>query len=316
MAIRLTQLATTLGLKLRIGIHAGEVEIIYDLNGNRNICGDAINVAQRVMNAANDGQVLLSGDFIRQHIGKGNIQLQVETRCFTVKADRMVQIFVKHGRVIEVAPAVLHDDQEQPAPGWDSSEPFSFNELPIHLTDLPKEIVNLDSSGTAEESFAERLSKARSIALIQLTGERLLSEISGEKIKLSEHLEKLWVLMPHPETIKPYDSSSPLSQLQKLEECIEGWRKVLMEIQTRHPSASIYLGLFKQPPFLGGSFLDWGQDGGAIHISPYVWGLAAKDCPGFDLERRGRDPHPVVFAYIRGLEALRENTPNDLCSDK
>ena len=64
--------AKSRGGDLRIGIHPGEVEFITDVNKKPNICGDTINYAQRVMDAANPKQVLFSDTAFRQYIGSNN----------------------------------------------------------------------------------------------------------------------------------------------------------------------------------------------------------------------------------------------------
>ncbi len=50
-------------LKMRIGINLGPVKLIRDLNGQPNIIGDGINVAQRVMSFADPNQVLVSRSY-------------------------------------------------------------------------------------------------------------------------------------------------------------------------------------------------------------------------------------------------------------
>ncbi len=47
-------------LRLRTGINLGPVKIVTDLNGNRNVIGDAINVAQRIMSFASEHEILIS----------------------------------------------------------------------------------------------------------------------------------------------------------------------------------------------------------------------------------------------------------------
>ena len=47
----------------RIGINLGPVKLVQDLNGQRNLIGDGINVAQRVMSFADPGQVLVSRSY-------------------------------------------------------------------------------------------------------------------------------------------------------------------------------------------------------------------------------------------------------------
>jgi hypothetical protein len=46
-----------------IGINLGPVKLVQDINGQRNLIGDGINVAQRVMSFAKPGQVLVSRSY-------------------------------------------------------------------------------------------------------------------------------------------------------------------------------------------------------------------------------------------------------------
>jgi len=50
-------------LPVRLGINLGPVRLVKDLNGQMNIIGDGINVAQRVMSFAAPGQLLVSRSF-------------------------------------------------------------------------------------------------------------------------------------------------------------------------------------------------------------------------------------------------------------
>ena len=50
-------------LKMRIGINLGPVRLVKDINGQPNIIGDGINVAQRVMSFSEPGQIMVSRSF-------------------------------------------------------------------------------------------------------------------------------------------------------------------------------------------------------------------------------------------------------------
>src|SRR5919198_2984518 len=50
-------------LAVRLGVNLGPVRLVKDLNGQLNIIGDCINVAQRVMSFARPGQLLVSRSF-------------------------------------------------------------------------------------------------------------------------------------------------------------------------------------------------------------------------------------------------------------
>jgi len=64
-------------LEARVGINLGPVRLVKDLNGQPNIIGDGINVAQRVMSFSDRGQVLVSRSYFEvvSHISDGYAQL-------------------------------------------------------------------------------------------------------------------------------------------------------------------------------------------------------------------------------------------------
>ena len=66
-----------LQLPARIGINLGPVRLVRDLNGQPNVIGDGINVAQRVMGFGQPGQVLVSRSFyeVVSHISDDNSAL-------------------------------------------------------------------------------------------------------------------------------------------------------------------------------------------------------------------------------------------------
>ena len=61
----------------RIGVNLGPVRLVKDLNGQPNIIGDGINVAQRIMGFAKPGQILVSRSYFEvvSHISEGYGQL-------------------------------------------------------------------------------------------------------------------------------------------------------------------------------------------------------------------------------------------------
>lgn len=49
---------------LRVGLHSGEVSVVEDPYGDANVCGDAINMAARIMDTAAAGQILASSNCV------------------------------------------------------------------------------------------------------------------------------------------------------------------------------------------------------------------------------------------------------------
>src|SRR5688572_19125382 len=64
-------------MKMRVGINLGPVKLVKDINGQPNIIGDGINVAQRVMSFAEPGQVLVSRSYyeVVSGLSEGYVQL-------------------------------------------------------------------------------------------------------------------------------------------------------------------------------------------------------------------------------------------------
>lgn len=114
-------------LQVRIGIHLGPINVVADMNGQRNMVGDGINDAQRVMSFAGSGQIYVSRayyDFIAR-LSHENEKL------FTYRGSQKD----KHGRahsVYELVDPNLHLESRAKAREVSTEiklEPFTF-ELP------------------------------------------------------------------------------------------------------------------------------------------------------------------------------------------
>ena len=63
MIVGLAMRESSTRVAMRLGINLGPVRLISDLNGQTNVIGDGINVAQRVMSFAEPGQLLVSHSY-------------------------------------------------------------------------------------------------------------------------------------------------------------------------------------------------------------------------------------------------------------
>lgn len=286
---------------LRIGIHVGPVEFITDINGRKNICGYTVNLAQRVMDAANPCQTLLSEDAYEQLFGRSTTSISSPpfSDKFIAKIEGPIDLYAKHGKQIQVYKLALEPKDEY----YDNKDPKAKHLMMVSLTDLPKEIVG---------TFSDRVLHADQIALVQLTGDRFIDLCETGIITFSKTLKQLLVLMPNPKTYSTLKLKSPHATAKSVVQCIKRWKKFLIQLQAAHPSANIKLGLYTDPPYYGASLLNWEEPGGRVHVSPYIWGLKAKDCPGFDVEWIGRKRPPIYERYVKGLQYLDSHTKNEL----
>jgi class 3 adenylate cyclase len=295
------QSTTHNSVNLRVGVHVGAVEFVTDINGKANVCGDTINYAQRVMDAANARQTLFSDAAFREYIGAESPVCTTPPFSETLRCEfeGPIDVYVKHGLQILVYKLVLNPAQ----PYWSNDDPVAKHLMVVSLTPLPKEIVG---------SFSEQIEQAIDIAFIQLTGDRFLANFKEGKIRFSKDLKRFWVFIPDPEVYGTLHMMAPHATAQFVKECIQKWKDLFECLKTQFPLSDLKLGLFKEPPYFGASFINWERPGGKIHVSPYIWNVAAPNCPGYDLLWIGKKPSPIYEIYVEGLRYLQSHTLNEL----
>lgn len=283
-------------VQLRVGVHTGPIEIIDDVNRRPNVCGHTINFTQRVMDSANEKQVLFSDDAFNELIGVALSEYSFSPEC-TASFEGPYQVMAKHNMPMLVRKVVI-----SPSQGWWSDEdPISENMITVQLTPLPKQIIG---------RFSDRIGSAENIAFIQLTGDRILKALKSGEVQLYRDLKQLLVFMPDPEIYGTMDLPAHYSVHDYTEICVREWKEYLTTLKQKNSFRIVKLGLFKEPPYFGASFIDWQKPHGQIHISPYVWSIKSEDCPGYDLEWLGPQSPPVYQKYVTGLDSLNARTYN------
>ena len=102
---------------LRTGVHLGPVKVVTDLNGQPNVIGDGINVAQRVMSFAEDDEILVSRAYFEvvARLKDGNENL---FRYVGVKKDKHIrehQIYTLSPHVVASRGSPVDSDTEPAA---------------------------------------------------------------------------------------------------------------------------------------------------------------------------------------------------------
>ncbi|MEO8039723.1 MAG: PEGA domain-containing protein [Betaproteobacteria bacterium] len=131
-------LAGGLTLEARVGINLGPVRLVKDLNGQPNIIGDGINVAQRVMSFSDRGQVLVSRSYFEvvSHISDGYAQLFAYRGSRTDKHVREHEIYEVGARPPGAAAEqsgqfrTLNEGTSIPAPPTPPAPPAPASEAP------------------------------------------------------------------------------------------------------------------------------------------------------------------------------------------
>lgn len=278
-------------VRLRIGMHHGSIDFFTDINGKTNVCGNTINMAQRVMDAANDSQILLSDDAVKKHFGlKYSSDILQDGKSYKAYIAEPISVTVKHGMRLQVYPMKIDNIEE-----YDNTNPNSSKYLVLTTTKLPKEI---------DGEYSSRIASASELAFIQLTGERLLSKIETREMNFSSDLRSLKILMPSSTSSLFLSIEQGEEKRNKQKVFTDRWIRALQNIKKEIPSASIEIIQFTEPPYYGATYVDWKKPGGFIHISPYIWGVQTTECPGYDMLWNSND-EPVIFQrYIKGLDYL------------
>jgi class 3 adenylate cyclase len=107
-------------LKMRIGINLGPVKLIKDINGQPNIIGDGINVAQRVMSFSDPGQILVSRSYyeVVYCLSEGYVQLFHYEGSRTDKHVREHEVYAVQatGAALQLAAAATAPRSPPPPP--------------------------------------------------------------------------------------------------------------------------------------------------------------------------------------------------------
>jgi len=105
---------------VRMGINLGPVKIFEDINGQRNVIGDGINVAQRIMAFAQPNQLLVSRTYYDM-VSCLSDKIHDMFAYLGVRNDKHVrkhaifEVLQPGTQVIETAPAELSEPLERPA---------------------------------------------------------------------------------------------------------------------------------------------------------------------------------------------------------
>jgi class 3 adenylate cyclase len=130
-------------LQIRVGINLGPVRLVKDINGQPNIIGDGINVAQRVMSFADPGQILVSRSYydVMARLSEDYSQLFHYEGAKTDKHVREHEVYA-----ISTAPSTLRRSHHAASPGGGVRLPnFRFPRVRFRFPDFRFPKISLPS---------------------------------------------------------------------------------------------------------------------------------------------------------------------------
>ncbi len=286
------------GIGIRCGINHGEMYLISDPYDQSNVCGSAINVAARIMDAARPGQLLAStrnfvSNFPHETLNTEELQFtDVSEPCeILVKHDDLLTVQSVVGKIAQGSKWVEFGIKGSPQDKWHLQiEPpsLSFDEFGIKQIKKPP---------------AELIREHKRIAFVGVTNDglpnifnELLNEDSGH---IWEHIEVYFLADKKLELLAYQDRTADVLVKSK-NITIQELKQILYK--KCHDGFQFYE--FDEPLYFA-SYWDWTSPGGRIHVSPYIWGSDIKKCPGFDFIWKTKEPTVQYKAYMKGLENLR-----------
>ena len=111
--------------EIRIGAHVGVVSLFKDINNRPNIVGVTINTCQRIMNAAQRNQVLVSSQIVKRYAGMKKLSFNKgKFKKSPAKFKGPFDIIAKHGQLLNVY--IMHKKGD---PQWETEPPIPHNPI-------------------------------------------------------------------------------------------------------------------------------------------------------------------------------------------
>jgi hypothetical protein len=284
---------------IRCGINKGILYPIKDPNDQDNICGLSITIAQRIMDAAKPGQLLVHQEFDSWIKKTKKIKNFLEYNL----SKEEFEILVKHQKIIKVKNITGNIIRNG------TKNPFGIHEAPAdkwHLQIEPP-ILDLDSFGIRQKKTPPEklLEKHDRIAFVGASNDQLgaiFSKVINKKP--SKIWESITIYFLSDKILKWMETKSrPFPTLVKDKQRTISALKNLFQtfpLRIRHFEMREY-----DRPFFFASYWDWDKPGGRIHISPYIWGADVRICPGLDYTWITQEPTPQYQAYREGINHLK-----------
>lgn len=285
---------------LRCGINAGQLDTVTDPYGDFNVCGVPINDAQRIMDAANGGQMLVHAEQVARRLYPTDEQALLEMH-YHLEPERH-DVLAKHGHILPVQSitGVFR--------GRGPDRPFGIVGPPAtkwHLQITPPQVEYNEYGIAVKRPFAEMLMPRRHLAFVGATHDQLPQTFrQAIAANRDQRWRRLLFFFLEDSALATINSNG-----RSPAELLTAKRQARTELEQLLQGRVAEPVVFReyQHPFFFGAFFDWEAPGGKIHVSPYIWGLNVRECPGLDYEWLTQHATDAYAYYRRGLEELQRD---------
>jgi len=262
----------------RTVLHVGDLYVVKDINKNRNMIGNLLNNASRMLAGGEAKSIVLSKDFFDKFLRKTNLRIGVENKIddnysFTILDEG--SIADKHGCIHNIFIATLTNRDK--VFGAETRITSNFYTR-IYADDYPKK-ENL------KNSFSAKLRNCSDVVFYGIYNKTLPDILSNIEINNYKNINitAIYAADILEQEIKAYFVSYDQSLTDK-KQSIESLTKFRVNHQFKENIVLRILEYDTMPSF-GASFVDVEQQGcGFIHISNYIKGIPPDKTPYFELE--------------------------------
>ena len=291
IAINIQQwVSNNYSFKMRFGLHTGDLEEIEDVNCGRNVCGYAINMAQRIMDCGDENHILCSDSMystyftgFKKYQGFEEI-ISKDIGEYKVKHGKSYRLYNIYGKFGDIPIG----NEERPETKWH-----------LHVA------IDPDPKGRAFNLTASaRYLNAKHIIFVGITNERLAEHLKKTIIEKNNPYEwkKVEIFFLHEKLLNYYWEGGRTTEerINKQKEAINNIKTILDQ---RADLVQAYI--YESFPNFGMTCLDCDEPDGIIIIRPYIWGESSRDCPAIYYNWDERKPNKIYEKYKKGIDKLR-----------
>jgi len=280
-------------VEIRTAIHVGDVNVLIDINKNKNIVGNTINDASRMLSGADDGSIIISKAFYKKYLRLGSFSLGVKydideyLSYIIVDEDTIIDKHSFEHFVYSIK--IIRDEVEY---GYDGKILTKFI-TNIYSNDYPK-------SENLKNRFFNKIKNCEQLTLFGIYHPS--TPLILEKIILNKHrtvhIDIFYASDELKNQIKNFFSSDNdnLDFKNKLKS-LDAVKKWYNENEFKK---NIKLNIFEYTDFypLGFSMVDKGYKGkGFIHISNYLPNIVPAETPYIEVEWTTNTMPPLYKFY-------------------
>ncbi len=292
-------------VEIRSAIHVGEVNVLTDINRNKNIVGNTINDASRMLSGADDGSIIISKTFYNKYLRKGEVTIGNKYDIDDIFSYILVDednVIDKHSFEHFVYNVLIYKNDIEYGIGSKILNKFFTS---IYSKDYPKK-------DNLQKRFINKVKSSESLTLFGLYHPSTPMILQNIEINEFRNIEiNIYYAGDNlKDTIEDFFSSSTdkLDFTNKERSQFE----VLKWFQEHPYSKNIKLKIFEYNKFypFGFSMIDNGIKGkGFIHMSNYVPNVVPEDTPYIEVEWKTNSMPPIYkFYYDYIMENIFLNT--------